>query len=62
MVSLTEGILRIDKLQNTIEFIHDTDIRYYIQKGYISLKLNDKSFLLTIGDSILIPKCKLKNL
>ena len=54
----TEGILRIDQLQNASENEHDSDIHYYVQKGYITLKLNEKNILMTVGDAILIPKCE----
>ena len=58
VIGPTEGIIRIDQLQNTITNEHDSDIHYYVQKGYITLKLNDKNILMTVGDAILIPKCK----
>ncbi len=57
VISLTEGLIKIDELKNTFEIEHDSDIRYYIQKGYLVLKLNNRKFLLTVGDSVLIPKC-----
>jgi mannose-6-phosphate isomerase-like protein (cupin superfamily) len=61
VISSTEGLIKIEELKNTFEIEHDSDVRYYIQKGHLILKLNKKSFLLTVGDSVLIPKCmKLK--
>jgi mannose-6-phosphate isomerase-like protein (cupin superfamily) len=52
----SEGILRVDiKTISTINE-HETDLQYFVQKGFVTVKIDDNKVLISVGDSIIIPK------
>lgn len=55
-----EGIYRMDSKAVSVLSEHDTNIAYFVQDGYVSVKLRNKKYLLSYSDKIDIPKCKLR--
>jgi hypothetical protein len=51
-----KGVMRVDKQEQTISNQHDTDIDYYVMRGFVVIALNKAKHLLKCGDFITIPK------
>jgi hypothetical protein len=54
----SKGTMRIHKQHVTTLTEHETDINYFIMRGFVVFTVNNSKHLMKCGDFITIPKCK----